>query len=294
MRKSLPSLTALLCFDAAARHLNFTRAGEELNLTQSAVSRQIRKLEDYLGKALFRRAGKSLHLTDEGQAYAKGIMTHLNGLEAETLKLLSDDAADMRLNVGTFPTFGSHWLIPRLPDFTRQYPDIQLNLTTGTRPFDFASGDIDVAIQHGKGDWPGVDATLLIEEQVVAVCAPSLLQDQQRPAPADLLKHRLLNLQTRLYAWPDYLTAKGLDTNKAIPGPTFETFSMMIRAARSGLGIAIVPTLFVQEELNSGHLIAPFGEAIASGRGYYVTTSPAKRRIKRIDHFIQWVTSAAT
>lgn len=291
MRRHLPTFTSLLCFDASARHLNFTRAAEELNLTQSAVSRQVRNLEEFVQNDLFLRVKKKLELTEEGFAYAETVATHLNALESETLKLITNDQNDIRLNVGTFPTFGSRWLIPKLNQFTKLHPDIQLNLTTGLSAFDFSTQDVDIAIQHGDGNWPDVEIRKLIDETVVAACAPSLVEGRENLGPKDVLDFSLLNLQTRMYAWPEWLTHQDVEIKSRITGPTFETFSMMIRAALSGLGIAIVPPMFIEDELASGRLISPFAPEIKSQRGYYLATTPKKKKMEKVKAFSSWIDS---
>jgi LysR family transcriptional regulator, glycine cleavage system transcriptional activator len=291
MRRHLPTFTSLLCFEASVRHLNFTRAAEELNLTQSAVSRQVRNLEIFLQTDLFSRIKKRLVLTPEGQSYVTSINEHLNALEGETLKLITRDQEDVRLNLGTFPTFGSRWLIPKLPDFTKQHPEIQYNLTTGIKPFDFTAQDIDVAIQHGDGNWPNVEAQKLIDETVVAVCAPSLLDGCTDVEAKKVMEFTHLNLQTRLYAWPEWLKAQNIETQSTLLGPTFETFSMVIRAALSGLGVAIIPTMYIEDELKNGQLITPFGPEIRSERGYYLVTSSKKKSQKKVKAFISWISN---
>jgi len=289
MRRHLPTFTSLLCFDASARHLNFTRASEELNLTQSAVSRQVRNLEDFVQTDLFLRIKKRLVLSEEGSKYSKVIAEHLNGIEQETLKLLTKDQNDTRLNVGTFPTFGSRWLIPHLNDFTQKFPKIQFNLVTGLEPFDFKTQDIDVAIQHGDGNWPEVEAKRLVEETVVAVCAPSMVKGLGNITAVSALDFTLLNLQTRQYAWSEWLEAQGVTLKSVIGGPNFENFSMIIRAALSGLGVAIIPNMYIKDELECGKLISPFGPAIKSQRGYYLVTTSKKKNMKKVIAFTDWI-----
>lgn len=291
MRRHLPTFTSLLCFDASARHLNFTRAAEELNLTQSAVSRQVRNLEEFVQCELFHRIKKRLILTQDGEHYANAIAQHLNGLESETLKLITGDQNDTRLNVGTFPTFGSRWLIPKLNDFTRKHPDIQFNMITGIEPFNFNKQDIDVAIQHGDGLWDDVVAIKLEDETVVAACAPSLVEKATELTPKSVLNYSLLNLQTRQYAWPEWLNAQDITYSSTISGPRFETFSMMIRAASAGIGVAIIPKMYIEDELASRQLISPFGPAIKSQRGYYLVSTPQKMKLAKVQSFIDWVKS---
>jgi len=294
MRRHLPSFTSLLCFESSARHLSFTRAAEELNLTQSAVSRQVRNLEIFLKTDLFDRIKKRLVLNEDGKNYVKIVHENLNALESETLKLITKDHEDERLNLGTFPTFGSRWLIPKLHKFTASHPEIQYNLTTSLAPFDFSSQDIDIAIQHGDGNWQNVETQKLIDETLVAVCAPSLIEGLSELSPAMALDFTLLNLQTRKYAWPEWLNEQGLGTHTSLPGPIFETFSMVIRAARSGLGVAIIPTMYIEEEIKNGQLITPFGPPIQSQRGYYLVTSKKKKALEKVQAFTNWITHIKT
>ncbi len=289
MRRNLPTFTSLTCFEASARHLNFTRAGEELNLSQSAVSRQVQNLENFLDTPLFERIKKRLTLTADGATYAKFVTNHLNQLETETLKLITKDQNHTVLNLGTFPTFGSRWLIPKLADFTKDHPELQVNFTTGLVPFDFNQQDIDIAFQHGDGNWPDCHCLKLIDEEVVAACAPGLISQSETITAETVLNHTLLHLKTRTYAWPEWLREKGLQPSLHIPGPQFETFSYMIRAALCGLGIAIVPPMYIEEELKDGRLISPFGAPVKTNKGYYLVTSNTKLDLERVKTFSTWI-----
>ncbi|MCP5366660.1 MAG: LysR family transcriptional regulator [Hyphomicrobiales bacterium] len=293
MRRILPTFTSLQCFEAAARHLNFTRAAEELNLTQSAVSRQVRNLESFLRQDLFRRADRRLGLTEAGADYARAVAGLLDGLQAETLKVLTRDAGPQVLNLALFPTFGSFWLIPRLGGFTAAHPHLQLNLTTGTRPFDLEADDVDVAIQHGDGTWPGAVTHLIAQEETIPVCAPSLVDGRRRVPAAELARFTRLHLQSRPYAWDEWMTARGLDAPggeaAADTGPRFEFFNMVIRAALAGLGVAVLPRMFVGEELAAGHLVAPFGPAVLSHRAYYMAYAARKADLPKVVAFRDWL-----
>ena len=291
MRRHIPTFTSLLCFEASARHLSFTRAAEELNLTQSAVSRQVQNLEEFLHTELFTRHKKRLYLTAEGRDFADVATRQLDSLEAETLKLISKDQEDPSLNLGTFPTFGSRWLIPKIAEFTQANPDLQVNFTTSLHPFDFDTQDIDIAIQHGDGNWPDVHAVELIKEEVIAVCSPSLIDQTSQHNASAVMDHTMLHLKTRNYAWPEWMEANGLDTSHKTFGPQFETFGYMIRAALSGLGIAIIPTMFVEEELKDGRLVAPFGHPVQSQRGYFLVTSDKKNKLEKVKKFSDWILS---
>ncbi|MBL4615882.1 MAG: transcriptional regulator GcvA [Magnetovibrio sp.] len=289
MRRNLPTSTSLLCFESSARYLSFTRAAQELNLTQSAVSRQVRNLEIFLKIDLFHRRKKRLSLTAKGESYAKTVTQHLDRLEAQTLNLMSLEETDQTLYLGTFPTFGSRWLIPKLADFTAHHPDIRYNLVTSTLPFDFDRQDIDIAIQHGQGNWPDVESVKLVDEEVIAVCTPTFLDDIENCSPIDVLGHTLLKLNTRQYAWPEWLEAQGIQTRTTIHGPSFETFSMMIRAALSGLGIAILPQMYIADELRDGRLVSPFAPAMKSQRGYYLVFPSHKNDLNKVQKFRTWI-----
>jgi DNA-binding transcriptional LysR family regulator len=209
-RRILPSLSALEFFDAAARHLSFTRAARELSVTQSAVSRQIRALEDYLGRPLFRRVKQRLVLTEPGEAYAIAVRDLLHRAEAATLELMAYGSGGL-LTVALLPTFGSRWLIPRLGDFTARHPDLQLNLVTQVRPFEFAGSDVDVAIHFGSDVWPGAVCHRLMGEEIIPVAAPSLLGNRPSVArPEDVARYTLLQHTTRPQAWQEWLHEVGV------------------------------------------------------------------------------------
>jgi len=289
MRRYLPSFTALQCFEASARHMSFTRAGEELHLTQSAVSRQVRKLEEFLQLDLFQRVKKRLVLSEAGEKYARETAILLNGMEAATIRLLTSANQGGSLEVGSLPTFGSRWLIPRLGGFSQAYPDIQLNLVTQPTPFDFTTQDVDVAIQHGDGNWPGAIAHKIMDEDVIVVCAPKLLEGVTDITPAMATDFTLLQMATRPNAWDEWLQALGVTRKIHVTGPMFEQFSMVIEAALAGLGMAILPSLLIEDELKSGRLTAPFGGKMKSGRGYYFVYPENSPVLSRVTIFRDWI-----
>lgn len=292
MRRYLPSFAALQCFEAAARHLNFTRAAEELHLTQSAVSRQVRNLEDFLQQALFRRAGKRLVLTDAGRAYADEVTAHLDRIEASTIGAMTGAAGGRVLTVGTLPTFGTRWLVPRLHRFSEAHPDVQLNVVTSLRPFDFADDGVDAAVQRGDGVWPGCCAHLLLVEEIIAVASPGLVPRGTALAPADAAAYPLLQQATRLDSWPRWLRARGAAATERVHGPCFEHFSMLIEAARTGMGVAVVPAVFVAEDLEAGRLAAPFGPAVTTGQGYYLVYPEGRAQRRAVAKLRDWLIGA--
>jgi len=290
VRRVLPSLTALQFFEAAVRHMSFTRAARELNVTQSAVSRQIRQLEDYVGQPLFRRVKQRLVLTEPGEAYSVAIRGLLDQAEAATLQLMAYGSGGGELTVALLPTFGSRWLVPRLGDFAAKHRDIQLNLVTQVRPFEFAGSGIDVAIHFGEPIWPGAVCHRLMGEEVVPVAARSLLAGRRALArPADVARHTLLQHVTRPHAWQEWLRACGVHGLDGRVGPRFEQFYMVIQAAIAGLGLALLPRFLIQEELASGRLVIAVDRPVKSAHAYYLVHPERKAELHRVAVFRSWL-----
>ncbi|MCJ9427831.1 LysR substrate-binding domain-containing protein [Kordiimonas marina] len=288
MKRRIPPLTALECFDAVMRHGQVTRAADELNLTQSAVSRQIGNLEAYVGTALFRRERKRLIATEAAVQYAAALTLLLSQMEAETLRLMAGGTDDKVLTLGLLPTFGSRWLIPRLGGFTQGNPDIQLNIVTGLGPFNFTADGTDVAVQYGSGTWPGVTAHRIMGEEVVAVIAPDLYADG-----TPLSSYDRLHMTTRPTAWATWADANGLEGAVPVGGPKFENFNMMIEAVRSGLGVAVLPLLYIADDLKTGRLIAPFGAPAISEQAYYLVYPDTQAASRKIALFRDWILGTA-
>ncbi|TNE63872.1 MAG: LysR family transcriptional regulator [Alphaproteobacteria bacterium] len=288
MKRRIPSFTALACFEAVMRHGQVTRAADELNLTQSAVSRQIGNLEATVRVPLFRRERKRLVPTEAARQYAAALTPLLDQIEAETLRLITWGGDDKILTLGLLPTFGSRWLIPRLGGFTQDHPDIQLNIVTGLGPFNFAADGTDLAVQYGDGRWPGVAAHRIMGEEIVAVISPEHYRDG-----APITAFDRLHMTTRPTAWATWLAASGCDAPDVAPGPKFENFNMMIEAVRSGLGVAVLPLMYVAADLASGRLLAPFGGAATSRQAYYLVYPEAKAGSRKIILFRDWLLATA-
>lgn len=286
MKRKLPSLSALECFDAVMKTGHVTQAAKSLNLTQSAVSRQIKTLEDFVQQPLFKRQQKRLSPTDAAIEYAEAVAPLLDNLEAATLKLLTWSAYDRVLTIGLLPTFGSRWLIPKLGSFTSKYPDIQVNIATGLTPDDFTAAKTDVAVQYGKGDWPGYTCHLIQEERIVAVAAP-LLITQMKGAP--LVDYDHLHMRTRPSAWQHWFNVTTSLGETASAGTQFENFTMMIEAVRSGLGAAVLPEMYVAQDIESGKLSAPFGAPIKSDAGYYLAYPNHLSESYKVSAFKEWL-----
>lgn len=294
MRWQLPSLSALRTFEAAARHLSFTKAATELNLTQSAVSRQIRIMEEYLGLLLFQRVKQRLVLTDAGRTYVDDIRSALEHMQAATVNLLAHKGQGGILNLATPPAFGTKWLIPRLQDFTQAHPEILINMATRARPFDFATASIDAAIHYGSNDWPGVISDRLVGEEMVVTCSPAYLRKRGAlRGPEDVPQQILLQQTLRPNLWRDWIEAHGGDTSQAFAGPRFEHFYMIMQAAVGSLGLALLPRLIVNEDLQAGRLVIPFEARFTSREAYCLVYPASKRNEPKLELFRRWILSEA-
>jgi LysR family transcriptional regulator, glycine cleavage system transcriptional activator len=285
----LPSLAALRTFEAAARHLSFTKAANELHLTQSAVSRQIRVMEDYLGLKLFERIKQRLLLTEAGRSYVGDVRTALDQMQAATLNLLAHQGQGGILNVATPPAFGMKWLIPRLGAFSSAHPDVLVNLVTRTKPFDFESERLDAAIHYGANDWPGVISHRLIGEEIALICAPAYTERRRLREPRDLEGHVLLQHVRRPNAWREWLDAHQVHGVNASAGPRFEHMYMIMQAAAAGMGVALLPRLLVNDDVVAGRLIMPLQGSFLSREAYCLVYPEAKRNDPKVDAFRRWI-----
>jgi DNA-binding transcriptional LysR family regulator len=305
MRRNIPSTQALACFEVAARHESYTRAAQELSLTQSAVSRQIQALEDFLGVALFRRTRHGVVLTPAGAHYGRQVARWLQGLERDTLDVMAHQGQGGTLSLAAVPTFATRWLIPRLPQLAQQHPDIVVHIETQTRPFLFADAPFDAALYAGTAEqvtnWPGITAQLLMHEDVVPVCSPRLLEAAaqrglgrayQPVAPQVLTELPLLQQSTRPYGWRQWFEAMGVDAPHALDGPRYELFSMLAVAATCGLGVALIPPLLIEAELARGELVVACNRPLQGERAYYLV-SPAHVQSPVLAVFSQWLLEAA-
>ncbi|WP_298839057.1 LysR substrate-binding domain-containing protein [uncultured Roseobacter sp.] len=285
-RRFLPSVSALLCFEAVARLGSATLAAAELSLTQSAVSRQLRTLEEQLDVTLLVREGRGLALTPAGRNYVTEIRDVLTSLARASLAARTDSSGGT-LNLSILPAFGMHWLAPRLQDFARLHPEVTVNLSTRLAPFDFRSSTFDAAIHFGREDWPGVHYLPLMPETVVPVCAPDLFNGQARD-PAELLACDLLYLDTRPRGWARWFRAVGVDQDPPA-GMVFDQFSTMAQAAIHGLGIALLPTFFAQPYLDSGQLVLAARQTTESIGSYYLVWPGERSNDPALSSFRSWL-----
>jgi LysR family transcriptional regulator, glycine cleavage system transcriptional activator len=267
-RRFLPSTTLLQAFEAASRLESFTAAAAELHLTQSAVSRQIRALEEQLGSAMFVRERQTIRLTDAGRSYSREIRSALEAIASATLRFRANPQGGT-LNLAILPTFGTRWLAPRLPDFIARNPGVTLNLTTRLGTFDFANDAMDAAIHFGKPDWPGADAQFLMREILVPACSPALRSRFALEMPADLLRAPLLHLASRPDAWETWFRRNAVE-HAPISGMLFDQFATATQAAISGMGIALLPQFLFQTELDRGDLVMAVDRPMENDDAYYL------------------------
>ncbi len=297
MRRKIPSLQALTCLEAAARHESYTRAAQELALTQGAVSRQINALEAFVGVALFRRTRHGVTLTERGREYAAQVAPRLQALEQDTLDVMSTQGSGGNIHLAAVPTFATRWLIPRLSGLRALHPEITVHIETRTRAFMFAETPFDAALYAGSADqisnWAGTRAVCLLAEDAVPVCHPKFLAGQAKLSPGQLAELPLLQQSTRPGAWRQWFEASGVSAPLAMSGPRFELFSMTAAAAAHGLGLALVPRLLVQTELARGELVLACERSVGGGRAYYLVTPERAEERPVMKTFLQWLVQMA-
>lgn len=288
-RRKIPSTAALSAFEAAARHSSFTEAALELSLTQSAICRQIAALEQFLGVSLFRRSRRGVLLTEAGVAYHRQVSRNLEQIELDTLNLMTRGGRGGCLELAVVPTFGTRWLLPRLADFAKLYPDITLNLSSRTRPFLFEDSTMDAAIYAGDGHWPGAVTTMLMPETLVPVCSPALIGPRKVVTPQQLAELPLLQQSTRPYAWRQWFESIGYVPGNELVGPRYELFFMSLQAAAVGLGVALVPEYDIGDDLTSGRLVIPVQHFCPSDRAYYLSIPERKADNPVLEIFKSWL-----
>ena len=291
MSARLPSLNGLRAFEAAARHLSFTVAAAELNVTQTAISHQIKRLEEELGVRLFVRQNRALALTPQAREYLPGVRAAFNDLRLATDRLLRKDN-DHVLTVSTLASLAAKWLLPRLSAFQEAHPGIDVRITTSTNLVDFKSGDVDAAIRYGRGLWPGLRADWLMADEMFPVCSPALLSgDKPLKCPEDLAHWTLLHSSGGYDDdWRLWLTAAGLPTDiSKQPGLTFDLILMTVQAAIDGIGVAMGRTSYVEADIAKGRLVVPFKITLPVDAGFYLVSPEARADTPKLEAFRQWL-----
>ena len=291
MARRLPPLNGLKAFEAAARNGNFTRAAEELNVTQGAVSHQVKALEDTLGLKLFQRERHRVILTEAGRDYLSVIRDALDQIAVGTDRLLQRQGSGT-LTVSISPDFAAKWLVNRLSRFSEKHPDVDLRVSATAHYIDFARDDVDLAIRHGDGNWPGLDVQRLYSERLFPVCSPKLVAGRNRiTKPADLLKFPLLRLEDAKN-WTRLFDAAGVKAAVG-PGPVLNRASMLIDAAIDGQGIALARTALAAWDLINGRLVRPVGISLRMTNTYWIVCPRAASNVPKIKAFRNWVLAEA-
>lgn len=291
-RRLVPDMICLRSFDSAARHENFTRAAEELHLTQSSISRHISELEAQLGITLFRRVRRQVILTPAGAEFHREVEALLRQSERMMVRAVSaGDRAEV-LRIAAPPTFSNRWLIPRLGNFVALHPGVQIDLFTYDAPFSLAEESCDLAFHFGEPHWQQGTCHYLCSELVVPVCAPQVLEDMggkdQHGLAARLASAPLLQNSSRPLQWQEWFNRAGLDDAKSLTGSRFDSFSGAIAAALAGLGVALVPTYLIETELAGGQLCLLTDLPLETPRAYYIVEPEEGLRTALVTSFKSW------
>lgn len=290
MRKRLPSIQSLQAFEAAARHESFTRAAQELSLTQGAVCRQVAGLESLVGVPLFQRVRRGVRLTDAGERYSRLVRRQLEALERGTQAVMAHQTGGV-LELAVVPTFATRWLLPRLGDLHASRPNVQINMATRTHPFLFEDTDFDAAIYSGDPRWPGTQAYFLMRENPLPVCSPRLATG---PLGAQAIAGLpLLQQSTRPTAWQDWFASTGITTPAATAGMRLELFSMLAQAASDGMGVALIPPFLIGRELADGALTILNTHCGPGQRAFHLIVPERKVSQPTLIYFRDWLIEQA-
>lgn len=289
MRRKIPGLGALEAFESAARHQSFSRAADELGLTQSAVCRRVGQLEAFLGARLFVRLPRGVRLSDAGAAYSRQVGARLDEIERDALAVMSRGGGGATIELATMPTLATRWLIPRLNRFYAANPGIGVNLSTQTRPFLFEGSGFDAALYFGFAGWPGAQAHFLMPEESLPVCAPSLLGGRDAFAAGEIAALPLIQQATRPYAWRDWFAAQGLSVAQDMAGMRVELFSMSAQAAMLGAGVALIPPILIEEELRDGRLVPAHSAVHRDEKAYYLIVPESHAGFEPLERLRLWL-----
>lgn len=290
-RRFLPSVQVMCAFEAAARHGSFTVAAAELHLTQSAVSRQVRSLEELLEFDLFIREKQTVRLTSAGESYAREIREALHHIANATLGLRANPKGGT-LNLAVLPTFAARWLAPRLPRFQVDHPGVTINLVSRFTPFLFEQEHFDAAIHFGAQAWPGTNLDVLMSETIIPVCSPQLAERYQFVQPSDLLDAPLLHLTSRPDAWERWFAAKAV-AHGPVSGMLIDQYSIMTQIAVAGLGVALMPCFLIESEVARGELVEAIHDSMTSHGHYYLVWPMERANHVPLQAFRHWLLQEA-
>ena len=288
MNKRLPPLNALKAFESAARHLNFTKAADDLFVTQAAVSHQIKLLEDFLGVSLFHRRNRLLVLTEIGAQYFEEIQPLLEQIAVATEKVKLKNSRQI-LSISTTPSFGMHWLVPRLNKFHKKYPDIEVRLTTASQDEGLLGKDIDVAIYYGSGHWQNLEAIELVQARIMILASPEYLRDHPITKPEDLEGKNLIHVCSHT-KWKQMAEHLNLNNLEAESGPMYSNTSMGIQAAKHGQGVVVANRILAQNAIEEGSVIEALTTDVYDEKAFYVVYPPQMTEVAKVKHFVEWIT----
>ncbi|WP_029010224.1 transcriptional regulator GcvA [Azospirillum halopraeferens] len=286
MAYRLPPLSTLRVFEAAARHLSFKEASEELGLTPSAVSRSVQVLEDWIGTPLFTRGNRTVTLTEAGAAYVGQVRAALDVL-ARATETVPGRIPRRIVSISAAPTFGLRWLVPRLGRFKDAHPGIDLSVDTAHRPVEFPRDGVDMAIRMGTGPWPGLEVMHLVTEELVPVCAPDLAPRIRRPQ--DLMGQTLLHVTRATTDWAHWAERRGVTGLDLGRGLRFDTIQYALNAAAGGLGVAMGRRPVVDADLESGVLVPVLGPPVRAATAYWLVCAPASLARPEVRAFRDWL-----
>lgn len=289
-RRFLPSYPVLRSFDSAARHESFTLAAKELNLTQSAISRQVKELEQIVGVDLFWRVGRRVVLTRAGQKFASDLAIDLGNIRHTVMRAISVGDMSDSLRVATLPTFASQWLVPKLAGFRKLHPLVEISLSTRLQPFDLEKEHFDLAVHFGQQNWPNSDMRFLCSEVMIPVASPDFIRLHGISSLKKLGRVPLLHLSSRPTVWHDFFHSVGIEGGSFLKGQYFDQFSMIIAGAEASLAAAMVPRYLVEQELRSGVLQVLARKPFTTSNNYYLVT-PAGQNNPLANKFCDWMIS---
>jgi LysR family glycine cleavage system transcriptional activator len=290
MSRTLPPLNSLRAFECAARHMSFTLASGELNVTPAAVSHQVKVLETHLGVSLFTRLTRKLLLTETGERLLPEISESFTRMKA-AVSAINANSINERLTLRLGPSLAARWLSPRLHLFWQQYPTIDLCLYHSNSPVDFDREDIDLAITYGSGDWPAVVTSRLLEIDYFPVCSPRLLGTESSNATPTLLLNQTLLHDSHYDEWESWLQLANMPQINARRGIIIDDTNVLIQAALDGQGVALCSTQFVQEYLDAGRLVRPFDINLKNEKAYYIVCPKGHLQRPAVEDFKQWLLS---
>lgn len=288
MSRRMPPLNALRTFEVAARNLSFTKAAAEINLTQGAVSRQVKLLEDFLGFELFERTPRGVELSRAGAVYAAALTRAFQSIIDATDELATTHTQSV-LTIRGYTTFIVRWLLPLMPDFHRRHGNIEVGLVSASDPVDFERDRVDLGIRYGYGRWKGVVCFPLFKDELLPVCSPLLQQAACLVSPRDLDRCTLLHINLRQKDWPDWLAQVGLRSSIGAQNLYFEDLGIAYECALAGQGIVMGQRAYVAADLAAGRLVAPFEDVLHRDAGYFLVCPKERVELAKIKAFTSWL-----